>query len=95
MFKGCSEGVSGNPGQVHKAKLRQPSRRRKRRSFGREVFNWRLSAKAQRGDDCSWRIATGQEVFLEPSRSPQPSLNESGGNLNLQGADALSQLLSS
>ncbi|KAK9908263.1 hypothetical protein WJX75_005060 [Coccomyxa subellipsoidea] len=69
---------SASIAQVHKAKLRQPSRRRKRRTFGGEVFNWRLSAKAQRRDDCSWRIATGQEVFLEPSRSPQPSLDESG-----------------
>ncbi|EIE21462.1 ABC1-domain-containing protein [Coccomyxa subellipsoidea C-169] len=67
---------SASIAQVHKAKLRQPAKRRRRDFLSGEVFNWTLSAKAQRRDDCSWRVGTGQEVVLSQSPTPKSGLGQ-------------------
>ena len=47
--------------QVHKGKLRLPQRRRRARW---PRLGFRLSACAQRRDDCTWRVSAGQDLVL-------------------------------
>ncbi|BDA44687.1 probable AarF domain-containing protein kinase 1 [Coccomyxa sp. Obi] len=65
---------SASIAQVHKAKLRQPVGRRKRRPLGEQAIFWGLSAKAPRPNECSWRVTPVQELMPTPSNDQTGSL---------------------